>query len=336
MSHSSLQARTRRLAAIALAIALPGLAACSGAASSFAPTLQSPASADAGTSSPDGSTSWNYSTLDNPDDPDFNELLGINNIGKVCGFDGEVGNHRKPARGYCSQDYGNSHFRNENYPGAVATVVTSLNSARTFAGWYLTRQGWIFGFIYTHGIWTSYKDPQLRKGSSNTTELLGINQSGLAVGFYSDERGIDHGFELNEVTGKFHGITPPGGRSVEATGINGKGDIVGWMTTAGGETKSFLLKGGSYTIFANSHGNTTEALAVNWQDQVVGFWSTNSGTKHAFVLTNPLNAPVWQTIKEPKADGTTVLTSIQDHDYMVGYYVDGAGHTNGFLATPAK
>ncbi|HYL27745.1 MAG TPA: hypothetical protein VEW74_07905, partial [Candidatus Nitrosotalea sp.] len=78
----------------------------------------------------------------------------------------------------------------------------------------------------------------------------------------------------------------------------------------------------------------TEALAVNWQDQIVGSYIDSLGATHAFVLTNPLNQPNWQSVDEPKALGLTVLTSIQDHDYMVGYYLDGSGKINGFLATP--
>jgi len=212
-----------------------------------------------------------------------------------------------------------------------------VDNTKAIAGWYVNSEGWIFGCILQSGVWTSYKDPELRKGTSNITELLGINDAGLAVGFYQDDHGISHGFELNETTGKFHGLTPPGGINVEATGINGKGDIVGFMTIASGITESFLLKGGSYTIFSYSGALSTEALAINWQDQIVGS-TVLAGSKsitHGFILTDPLQQPTWQEIDEPKADGTTVVASIENHDYMVGYYIDGSGLTNGFVATPA-
>jgi probable HAF family extracellular repeat protein len=337
MACSFLSARTTSISAAVFAIIASAIAGCGGS-TPLGPSMQTPSSSQpAGRVDPAGSSSWTYSTLDNPANPSFNELLGINNVGKVCGYDGNLGSASQPARGYCSQDYGAGNFRHENYPGAVDTVVTSVNSARAIAGYYVTTQGLIFGFIYTHGIWTSYKDPKLRQGTSNITELLGLNQAGLAVGFYTDEHGTNHGFELNEVTGKFHGVTPPGGASVEATGINGKGDIVGWMTTSGGSTKSFLLKGGSYTVYSYPKAAVTEALAVNWQDQLVGSYQDGgSKTTHAFVLSTPLTSPQWQSIDEPKASGVSVLTSIEDHDYMVGYYIDSNGVTNGFLATPVK
>jgi hypothetical protein len=328
------------LAGSGQSIVLPALVSCAGPLT-FSPSSQA---SDTGSSRarPAGSHSWTFSTLNNPDNTKFNELTGINNIGRICGWDGIFGSKRTPARGYCVQSYGKSNFRNENYPNALDTIVTSVNSAKSLAGWYLSpTAGWIFGCIFTKGIWTSYKDPKLRHGTSNTTELLGINQSGLAVGFYTDDLGVNHAFELDTATGKFHPVNPPGGISVEATGINGKGDIVGMMTTTKGSLtclisscKSFLLKGGTYTVFSYPNATDTEALAVNWQDQVVGSYLDSAAVTHGFVLTNPLKQPNWQSVDEPKATTITVLTSIEDHDYMVGYYLDSTGKVNGFLASP--
>ena len=335
MSHSLLRVRRQALTASLLAIVVPALAACGGT-SSFAPSAQTPS----GTAVSDGirhfgSTSWNFTTLDDPNNPSYSELLGINNEKKICGFAGR-GTPSSPATGFCLAEQGNAHFRAHNYPTALDTYVTSLNNTKAIAGWYLSNFGPTFGFILQHGVWTSYKDLKLRKGHTNLTEILGINDAGLAVGFYTDDAGNNHGFELNSTVAKYHPIIPPGGVSVEATGINGKGDIVGLMTTGAGETKSFLLKGGSFTLFSYPGSKNTQALAVNWQDQVVGSWVDSSGNTHAFLLTDPLSHPVWTSIDEPKAAGPTVLTSVEDHDYMVGYYVDSVGNTNGFFATPAK
>jgi hypothetical protein len=337
-SYQSHRARVSLMQAALLAVVVLSVTACGGT-SAFGPAISGQPFQAAGQSQPANSSSWNFTTLNNPDDKNYNELLGINNIGRICGFDGK-GDRWKPSKGYCIQDYGKSTFRNENYPGAVDTFVTSLNSAKSIAGYYVTPQRWIFGFIYTHGIWTSYKDPELRKGTSNITELLGISQSGLAVGFYRDEKGIDHGFELDEATGKYHAINPPGGVTSEATGINGKGDVVGWMQTAKGTVVGYLLKGGSFTVYAYPHAAITKPWGINWQDQIVGQY-TDSGAPsdpaptHGFVYTDPLTKPYWASIDEPNANGYTVLTSIQDSDYMVGYYRGADGkHTNGFLASP--
>ena len=129
---------------------------------------------------------------------------------------------------------------------------------------------------------------------------------------------------------KVHGFQPPGGVSVEATGINGKGDVVGWMTTSGGTIKSFLLKGGVFTILAYPHATATQALAVNWQDQIVGSFVDAAGQTHGFILTDPLNQPNWVQVDDPKASGPTVITGIEnttiwsDTTRTTGPYRDGS------------
>jgi hypothetical protein len=55
--------------------------------------------------------------------------------------------------------------------------------------------------------------------------------------------GINHAYELNQQTGKFTEIVPPGGNNALATGINDNGDVVGFLTASNGSVVSFLLKG---------------------------------------------------------------------------------------------
>ncbi len=272
-------------------------------------------------------------TLGDPADPHFNKLLAINNLGKICGFHGK-GSRNDPAGGYCVSKYGNSNFRTDNYPNASDTFVTSLNNTKVIAGYYYSLHGGIFGFTLSNGIWTSYKNPQLH-GDSPVTELLGLSDANLAVGFYT-EAGVNHAFELNVPTAQFQHILPPDGVSVEATGINGKGDIVGYMTTSGGSTRSFLLKGGFYTVFSHPGSSVTEATSLNWQDQIGGSFVDGHGHTHGFLLTNPLGGKEWTVVDDPDAVGVTTVTSVENHGDMVGWYLDGRGKTNGFLAMPRK
>lgn len=326
--------------ALALGAFAPSLAGCG---ASFTP-LSSPApltSIDAGIHRRT-SSSWTFSTLNNPDEREYSTLSGITNLGKISGYTGD-GSSKHPHRGFIVTDYGNASFRGVNFPGGHDTLATSLNNTKAVAGYFTSKQGWIFGFILQGGLYTSYKDTKLNKGHTNITKLLGINDADLAVGYYTADNAIDHAFELNAATGQFHAVTPPGGISVQATGINGKGDIVGFMTTQKGATacsdgcKSWLLKGGSYTVLSYPHSSNTQALAVNWQDQIAGLFVDGSGKTHGFVLSDPFSKPRWTQIDEPKAHGYTAITSIQDKDYMVGYYRPGGrGFTNGFLATPHK
>jgi hypothetical protein len=335
MPYSALPSSKQALTAVALAIFIPAMAACSG------PTQMSPTVAAIPGSSADSSgirdaSAYTFKTLDNPDDPTFNELLGINNLGKICGYYGS-GKRSDPSVGYIVRKYGNSHYRTVLYPGAVNTRVTAVNNQNVIAGDYDAVKGGTFGFIETaDGIWTSFKDPHTR-GTTNVTELLGLSDSGLAVGYYLDANGVKHAFELIPTTGQFHAINPPGAVSTVASAINGKGDIVGYFTKSDGSTESFLLKGGVYTEFSYKYSaKMTEALSVNWEDEIAGMYTDSAGKQHGFVLDDLLGAPQWLApVDDPNAKNVTVVEGIQNHHALVGYYVDGSGNTNGFLAMPS-
>lgn len=332
MSYLFSRARTQVCAAVVLIGVAPALSACNGPSSAFAPSASAIQLTRSGFSRPNQAT-FQFSTLNNGS-ATANYLTGINNQAKITGYDtsGPSGD----ARGFVIyKPYQQGNFRNENYPQAVSTYVTSDNNVKTIAGYYTNTNGAIFGFIQSHGVWTSYKDPELRKGTSNITELLGISDADLAVGFYQDQNQVNHAFELDAGTGKFHNLLPPGlNGSAEATGINGKGDIVGYFTNASGNQVGFLLKGSNYTIFSVPGAKATQALSVQWQDQISGSYQDTSGNTHGFVLTNPLTSQQWTTVDEPDATGPTVVTGINNHHYIVGWYVDAYG-TDGFLATPS-
>ncbi|MBV9262985.1 MAG: hypothetical protein JO324_01600 [Candidatus Eremiobacteraeota bacterium] len=278
---------------------------------------------------------YKFVTLDNPDDLKYNQLTGINNLAKLTGFEGS-GAKGDPSIGYVvHRPYAPQNFFEEPYPTAVDTRITSLNNMKVIAGYYSVQRGWIFGCIYENGIWSSYQDPKLQRSKINITELLGISDANLAVGFYENDTKNDYAFELNPASGEFHGISPPGATSSVASGINGKGDIVGWATVGGG-TVAYLLKGGIFTFLSYPGSVETKATAVNWQDQISGSYVDHAGVTHGFVLTNPLVSQQWLSVDDPLAAGTTFINSIENHDRVVGYYVDAQGITHGFIGSPGK
>lgn len=331
MSYSFLHGYKQALNAALLGAFVTAIAACSG------PSSITPPAASAGTATANGvhpPSPYTFKTLDDPDNPEFNELLGINNLGKIGGYYGS-GSRSDPSVGYIVRKYGNSHYRTIVYPGAINTRVTALDNHNDVAGSYDTANG-TFGFIITaDGLYLSYKDPHTH-GATNVTELLGLSDSSLGVGYYIDEQNVKHAFELIQPSGQFHGIVPPGSVSAVATGINGKGDIVGYFTKSDGSTESYLLKGGVFTEFSyKGSAKMTQALSINWQDEIAGSYTDSAGKTHGFVLDNLLGTPAWVApIDDPSANGMTVVTGIQNHHDLVGYYIDGGGNTDGFLAMP--
>jgi hypothetical protein len=274
---------------------------------------------------------FTFQTLNDAADPTFNQLLGINNSGEICGYFGS-GAAGHPNKGYTLvPPYGQMNYTNENFPGSVQTQVVGINNLGYTDGFWIGPKGKNFGFIDWNNVFTSYKDPHTGKGTVN--QLLGLNDMGIAVGFYTDGAGINHGYELNHATGKFAAIVPPGGSNVTAAGINNSGDVTGFMT-AGSTVVGFLLKGNTFSTFSFPNSTSTMATGINIHDEIVGAYVDSKGKMHGFLLSTPVKHAVWQSIDDPNGVGTTFVNGLNDNEDLVGFYVDGAGNTDGFLAKP--
>jgi hypothetical protein len=272
-----------------------------------------------------------FTTLDDQADPTFNQLLGINDHAKIAGYFGSgVAGH--PNKGYTlSAPYGQNDYANENFPGSMQTQVTAIDNRGNTAGFWVDSNMVNRGFVEWNGVFTSYTDPHTGGGTVN--QILGLNDAGMAVGFYADATGNNHGFTLNQATGKFKPVIPPGGGSVSATGINSSGDVVGIVTTTAG-TSSFLRKGNSFSAFSFPNGSNTQAFGVNNDDQIVGSYLDGSGVMHGFLLSHPLTHAKWKSIDDPNGIGSTVINGLNNRGDMVGFYTDAAGNTDGMLIQP--
>ncbi len=78
------------------------------------------------------------------------------------------------------------------------------------------------------------------------------------------------------------------------------------------------------------------ATGVNAYDEVVGVYTVGSGSTammHGFTWT-PQHG--FSTVDDPHGVGTTTVNGVNDRGQLVGFYVDGAGNTDGFIATPHR
>jgi probable HAF family extracellular repeat protein len=328
MSHLNRQA-LRQLYAIIVLLGAPAVSACGGPSPTLS-ALPSQVSAAHPELRKDvrGLTyqQFTYQTLDDPYDA-TTEILGVNNLGKICGYYGS------PYTGFLARrPY--QKFRKLIYPGAADTVIAAVDNQQYTAGWYKDSKGRIFGLTFFKGFWQTYQDPKLLHSGKSYTELLGLEDGGVAVGFYQDKSNVDHAFEVDIATTKYHAISPPGAVSAAATGINNKGDVVGWATLADGTTGGWLFKGGQFTEFEYPKAVSTVPTSVNWSDDIVGSFKGKGDETHGFILTDLLSSQTWQQIDEPLAHRVTVIEGINNHDTMVGYYQDDTGNINGFIGTP--
>jgi len=288
-------------------------------------------------------TTYKFETLDNTRDLTFNQLLGINNKGLIAGYFGS-GAQGHPNKGYLlSAPYGQGNYANENFPGSVQTQVAGLNDSGVTVGFWSTMNNANqvndnFGFYKTRGRFYKVDSPLTAPATSTTqpvNQLLGVNDSDIAVGFYNDANQNAHGYTYNIHTKKFHYITISGASSLTAAAINNHNDIAGFETQ-GTLVEGFLRKGnGKLTTLALPGATMTQALGVNDSDEVVGVYTVGSGSSavmHGFTWTAGSG---FQTVDDPHGVGTTTINGVNNKGQLVGFYVDSAGNTDGLLATPA-
>jgi hypothetical protein len=149
-----------------------------------------------------------------------------------------------------------------NAPSNVHDVVNAqgINNKNLVVGFYVGNDGNDHGFILNlastkSGVLTgqSVTDPQIPTvpGEPGATfvfsQILGVNDNGIAAGYYQDSTGSQHGFFYNTNTGKYTFLDDPsaafdseGVEVTQITGINNLGDITGFYTDANGVAHGFV------------------------------------------------------------------------------------------------
>jgi hypothetical protein len=321
------------LAVIAVALCGSTLAACSSASSSF---LSDGAASKKSFPVTPSTYGYTFQTVDDRNSS-VNAVTGINQRGKIVGsFGGGSGSNISES--YTSvPEY--SKFRQENDPGAQGTVATTLSSNKIVAGYVMdpNNLGGTWGFVRIRGLWTLLEDPNEGTASNAVTKIFGINDSQFAVGSYLNSYGIQVAFEAEVPTETYTDLTPPGAMNAAATGIDGKGDIAGWETTSAGAS-GWFLQAGTYYPISYRDGIATYVLSLNWDDQVVGYYLDSNNIPHGFILTGPTKGgqeQTWETIDDPDAAYGTVVTGINNHHEICGYYYDASDIQHGFVAVPS-
>jgi CHRD domain len=285
--------------------------------------------------------SYGFRTLDNGADPTFNQLLGINNVGTIAGYYGS-GAAGHPNKGYrLLPPHGHGSYQSENFPGSVQTQVTGLNNKGVTVGFWSSANNASMvndnsGFWALGGQFHNANFPTETAASPPVDQLLGVNDSGVAVGFWADANGNNHGYLVNINTGAFSSVTDPNapGASLTATAINNNGAVAGFYTNpANGNTDAFLKSGSAFIDLAVPGASSTTAFGVNNHGDVVGTYTAGNGSTaaHGFRWTQGSG---FQTVDDPHGIGTTVVNGVNDAGDLVGFYTDSAGNTDGMLAAP--
>lgn len=282
-------------------------------------------------------STYSFQTLNNPGDPAFNQLLGVNNAGTIAGYFGDgtliVNN------GYTLSPP--STYTAENYPASFQTQVVAINNTGLNGGFWADTAGDNFGFIKTGSTFATITDPSTPTTGTMTNQILGINDVGQAAGFYNDASGNAHGYIYNIGTQAFTAVNLPASFnavSVTTSGIDNNGDIVGFYTDSSMNIHGFVDHNGTFTSIDDPNGTNLQLFGLNNNGLAVGSYIDTAGENEGVVydfLTN-----TFQTVDDPNASATaafnvtgTFINGINDQGDLVGFYSDGA-NVDGFEATP--
>jgi hypothetical protein len=151
-------------------------------------------------------------TINAPSGPDVVNAQGVNNHGLVVGF-------------YVGND-GHDHGFIVNTFGLHSGTLTGIPVADPVIPSVPGEPGATFVF----------------------SQILAVNDEGIAVGYYGDSTGSQHGFIYNTNTGRYTFLDDPsegffnGMEVTQITGINNSGEITGFYTDANGVAHGFTAK----------------------------------------------------------------------------------------------
>lgn len=183
--------------------------------------------------------------------------FGINDSGAIVGqFTSAVGT----TPGFILPSSNSLSFTTINAPfGPNVVNAQGINNGGRVVGFYLGNDGQVHGFttLASNAVGgvvtgTAVADPVIPPvaGEPGATfvfsQILGINDSGLAVGYYGDSTTSQHGFLYNTQTGTYTFLDDPsegfknGVEVTQITGIDNAGEIAGFYTDANGIAHSFV------------------------------------------------------------------------------------------------
>ncbi len=292
-----------------------------------------------------------FLVLDNPGDPNFNQLLGINDGRVIVGYfgDGSV----VPNNGYVlvpPNHYSVENFLINGVPAAQTQAIgIDDRPLPDIVGFYTDAAGLTHGFLDANGVQTTVDDPAGAPPNVTTPvqNLLGINDRGQAAGFWTDNDGHEHGFVVqldlrSPTSSTFTEIPPstfPGAVATQASDITDREEVCGFWTDANGNNHGFAGRlGRGFTSFEVKIGGmtatSTSAFGCNDRGEIVGSFTDAGGAVHGFLTDGrrfvQFDAPGSSQTPAFNVSGT-FINGVNDRGDIVGFFSDGQ-KVNGFVS----
>jgi len=241
--------------------------------------------------------------------------------------------------------------------GSLSTYLTGLSSGHTYQVGYQVYPTHTQGVVYDGSHWFPVQDPKQGSLTCAVTEVLGVHDSRIAVGFYETTSTsgtcIKHAFEVYSSASDgslsppytYVDLTPtdPNGGTLDvdssaATGVNILGDVVGTVTWGSGGSQqdgSWIYRFGKYTTFCLYKSSTlyemshtcipsagarpTYTNGINFSDLVVGDFIDSLGHQNGFALLTPWKSTAIATVIDAANSINTVLWGVNQ---ATGMYQD--------------
>ncbi len=175
---------------------------------------------------------------------------------------------------------------------------------------------------------TNFNGPYAGTSAAAGTNMNGISNSGVAVGFDIDNNGEFHNFLVNPLKSKLvTELNINGSTAAMALGTDAEGTVVG----TDGNGNAFYENHGKVTTFIPLGGTSAVAFGINDRAEIVGQSMLANGTTPGWVR---LNNNLYDTINAPSGSSSDVVNaqSINNRGQVVGFYLGNDGQVHGFMA----
>jgi hypothetical protein len=211
--------------------------------------------------------------------------------------------------------------------------LLGINSKDVIAGYFGSgatgspNKGYLLNKPYGQSNYVNENFP-----GSAQTQVTGLNNLGDSAGFYVNNTGTNRGFvEWNGVYESFtNPATPKMAGSVnQLLGVSNKGVAVGFYDDAKGNAHAYEVNQATDVFTAlKAPGSSVTATGINNNGYIVGF-NVKSGATSSWLRT-----PAGQLISFQYPGGSdTQAFGINDHNEIVGTYLDSMGVQHGFTLT---
>jgi hypothetical protein len=212
------------------------------------------------------------------------------------------------------------NFKSFDFPGAVNTQATAINSSGEIVGRYYKADGSQHGFLLTHGLFASVNVP-----GAIWTDVTWVNTASQIVGSYNAGNG-NRGFLLS--AGQYTTIDYAGLANTVAFGISDNGAIVGVGSDNSGQNWiGYLLTNGKFSPVAFPGSSISfQAPTMLQGGPIVGGYVDNVHVRGYLLV-----GTTFQTLDCPGATGGIFLSGIDALGRMVGEMTTPDGQQHGLL-----